>query len=224
MSKELSMASVEKTLTKLTAKWQKKHGGEMPLMAVNGDGIERRTPFDDLDEKEQEVRLEDVERGNREAMRMWLEANAWLLDFFFADGPHPAKVMRRVYAWTKKFRPANIWDAGFRDLAKLLGESHAAMEWRIGVMIDGYAAGKGVVGNKMPWQRGAEVCASYSAAQKNNVNRLGGKKSQKRELIGHLAGVVVAAERAVQQDALLDARRKFQRKRKPKSKANPKKK
>ena len=61
------MASVEKTLTKLTAKWQKKHGGEMPLMAVNGDGIERRTPFDDLDEKEQEVRLEDVERGNREA-------------------------------------------------------------------------------------------------------------------------------------------------------------
>ena len=206
------MAGIERTLTKLTARWQKRHGGEMPPGANGQDGVERRTPASEMEAKEVRLGLrepsqlplfeggagttpfEEIDEQvakmrdeSEEAMRIFLESSAWLLDFFFADGPHPAKVMRRVYAWTKKFRPANIWDAGFRDLANLFGESHGAMEWRIGRMIDDYAKGKGINGHKMPWQRGQDVCAAYAAVQKGNVNRLGGKKSRKRELLNELA-------------------------------------
>lgn len=203
MSKELSMAGIEKTLTKLTARWQKRYGGEMPPGAVQSNGVERRTPATELEAKEVRLGLREPEQmplfdgepaetsvfeemgdqvrrmreESEEAALIFLESTAWLLDFFFADGPHPAKVMRRVYAWTKKFRPANIWDAGFRDLGNLLGESHAAMGWRIGKLIDDYAAGKGVMGHKMPWQRGQDACDGYSDAQKGNVNRLGGRRA-----------------------------------------------
>ena len=141
----------------------------LPLFAgMNGS---HKTPFEELDEFADSVAFE-----GEEALRMLLEAHFWLLDFLFAEGPHPGRVMRRLYAWVKKFRPSAIWDAGYRHLGELLGESHGTMEWRIGALIDGYAASKGIKGVKMPWQRGADVSATLSAAQRGNTNRLGGKK------------------------------------------------
>lgn len=146
-----------------------------PLPLFEGFESDRRaTPFEELDEKEEEVTAE-----GEEAMRIWMEAHAWMLDFLFAEGPHPAAVMRRLYAWVKKFRPQSIWDMGYRQLGTLLCESHGAMEWRIGVLLDDYARAKGVNGVKAPWQRTAEACSNYSEAQQGNGNRMGGNKSAK---------------------------------------------
>lgn len=145
----------------------------LPLFAgMNGV---HQTPFEELDDREADV----LDKDGREGVLLMLESHFWLLDFLFADGPHPGVVMRRLYAWVKKYRPSAIWDAGYRELGELLGESHGAMEWRIGKLLDDYAKSKGMKGVKMPWQRGAEVSAKLSTAQQGNVNRLGGKKCRK---------------------------------------------
>lgn len=151
--------------------------GTLPLFAgMNGEHL---TPFEELDEQEGTIAKE-----GEDAVRLMLEVHFWLLDFLFAEGPHPGVVMRRLYAWVKKYRPSAIWDAGYRQLGELLGESHGAMEWRISTLLDDYAKAKGMKGVKMPWQRGADVTAKLSAAQRGNCNRLGGKKhaaGQKRK-------------------------------------------
>ena len=121
-----------------------------------------------------------------------LEAVFWVLDFIFAEGPHPGKSMRRLYALVKKYRPEAIWDMGYRDLGKLFDESGAAMEWRIGQIIDGYAQAHGLTAVKMPWQRTAEACQSYSEVNQNNSNRNGGKRSAK-----HKAGKKKSAQSTV---------------------------
>jgi len=168
------MQEIEGALTRAVGAYQRHHGGELPPGARLHEQVERHTPLDALIEKET-----DVDAEGETAMRMYLEAHAWLFDFLFSDGPHPGRVMLRLYAWVKKYRPELIWDMGFRNLGLLLNESHAAMQWRIEVLLDDYASAKGLAGVKAPWQRTAEACASYSEAQKGNCNRLGGKRSAK---------------------------------------------
>ena len=165
---------IEAALASAVNRYQDRHGGDKPAGACQYEKIDRRTPLYELIDKDTEVSAE-----GEIAMRMYLESHAWLFDFLFADGPHPARVMLRLYAWTKKYRSELIWDMGYRTLAILLNESHAAMEWRIGVLLDEYAEARGLVGVKAPWQRTTEACRAYSACQAGNSNRLGGTKSSK---------------------------------------------
>lgn len=202
------MGVIESTLSKGVAAYQRRHGGELPRGAClhekvdNHDpakaleekekamglrepstlplfaelGAEHLTPFDELAEQERRMDAE-----SKEAALISLEAHFWLLDFLFADGPHPGKVMRRLYAWVKKYRPELVWDMGYRNLGELFGESGAAMEWRVGQMIDNYAEAHGMRSVKMPWQRTAEACAAYSEVQQENSNRSGGQRSAKHK-------------------------------------------
>lgn len=142
------------------------------LPGING----RATIFDELSGQEGRQQAE-----GEEAMQIALETHFWLLDFLFADGPHPALVMRRLYAWVKKYRPEAVWDMGYRRLADLFGESGAAIEWRVSVLIDDYARQRGVEATKMPWQRTAEACEQYREVQKGNGNRVGGHRSGKHK-------------------------------------------
>ena len=189
-------------LSVLVAKYEDRHG-EKPRGACQHDAVDNRTPFDELVDKESAQlaaangtmalfpgdvgpssnpfeELEDYHRQaaleGEEAVRMKMEAFHWLLDFVFAGGPHPAVAMRRLYVLVKSLRPDLIWEAGYRDLGKLFGETGAAVEWRLGKLIDEYAAAKGC-DHKMPWQRTAESCKTYSQSQLENNNRLGGKRS-----------------------------------------------
>lgn len=171
------MKEINSVLSGLSGRWQSRHGGELPPGACMAEPVTMRTPFDELAEQEEAFTGE-----GEEAVRMFMEAHAALLDFLFADGPHPAKVMRRLYAWVKKYRPELIWDAGYRQMSVLLCESHGAMEWRIGALIDDFAEAKGLVGVKAPWQRNSDACEGYSKAQKGNANRVGGKKSAKAKM------------------------------------------
>lgn len=197
------MREIGSVLTKLAARYERRHNGEQPPGACQHEAIEQRTPASELEEKEEREGIREpgqeplfagmVERKtpfdemeeqeerwraeSEDAMRVAMEALSWFIGFLFAEGPHPAKTMRRLYAWAKKYRPELIWDAGYRDIGKLLDESHGSMEWRIGVLIDDYGNALGVTGVKAGWQRDEEACSAYSAAQKNNSNRVGGKKS-----------------------------------------------
>ena len=188
------MAQIAKALDVLAKKWAVRKGGE-PLpgslsLEARLECLRKKLGIieDDLRaiaqgrEPDLWQQLDElIEADSQQATEWKLEAQAGLAEFLFAEGPHPGVVMRRLYAWVKKFRPQAIWDAGFRELGRLLGESHGAMEWRIGKIIDEYAAAKGLRGVKAPWQRTEEACTAYSEAQRGNDNRTGGKKSARRK-------------------------------------------
>ncbi len=201
-------ARIQSTLSKGAASWQRSHGGEMPRGACLHEKVDHYTPSDALAAKEEAAGIREPstlplfagmngehptifdelhEQEARavaespEAMLIALETHFWLLDFLFADGPHPAVVMRRLYAWVKKYRPEAVWDMGYRRLGDLFGESGASIEWRVSTLIDDYSRAHGKEAVKMPWQRTAEACASYSAVQKNNANRVGGKRAGKHK-------------------------------------------
>jgi len=195
---------IEQTLSVLAAVYEKTHG-EPPKGVCRSQLVEKRTPFDIAAEKDDAAdrarlaggtmpmfeqdrptafeelneRAEEAERESAEAAQMWLEAQAWLLDFLFADGPHPGVVMRRLYIWVKKYRPDLIWDAGYRQIGDLFGESGAVVEWRLSQIVDGYSRARGIRNVQMPWQRTADACQSYSEVQEGNANRVGGKKAGK---------------------------------------------
>jgi len=202
------MKTIDSVLTLAVGRHQKKHGGELPPGACLHEKVDNYTPADALADKEaaQGIREpgtmplfagmngahatpfeelaafeRDAEAESREAVLMKLEAFFWVLDFCFAEGPHPGKVMRRLYALVKKYRPELIWDMGYRDLGSLFGETGAAMEFRIGAILDDYAKAHGLTNVKMPWQRTAEACGNYSTSQKDNANRTGGKRSAKQK-------------------------------------------
>lgn len=181
------MAQIACTLRVASARYQDDHGGVMPegLDAAafeREEGLfgemEAKTPFDEIEERQRFVEGMDGE----EAARVAMESHAWLLSFLFAEGPHPALVMRRLYCWLKKYHPEKIWDMGYRHLGLLLGESHAAMAWRVEVMLTKYAQAIGLRGVKAPWQKPEEANGKYEEAQRANCNRLGGKKSAKAKL------------------------------------------
>lgn len=199
------MGQIDRALTDAVGRHQRRHGGELPHGACVHEPVENRTPFDELADKEDgaetlplfdrvfengggnpfgELDEQDARarRETEEATRIWLEANAWLMEFLFAEGPHPGKVMRRLYAWVKKFRPSAIWDMGYRNMGLLFDESGAAIEWRVGAILDEYAKAKGLEAVKMPWQRSEEACESYSDVQQGNGNRVGGKRSGKHKI------------------------------------------
>ena len=195
---EARMAQIAKALDVLARKWAVRKGGE-PLpgsltlearleclrkkLGIIEDELRAIAQGRDPDVWQELDAL--MEADSEQAVEWKLEAQAGLAEFLFAEGPHPGVVMRRLYAWMKKFRPQAIWDAGFRELGMLLGESHGALEWRIGKIIDEYAAAKGLRGVKAPWQRTEEACTAYSEAQQVAQNatpsRNGGKKSAKRK-------------------------------------------
>ena len=197
---------VESALGSVVAKYEVRHG-EAPRGACQVEGVEPRTPYDELAAKddaaaranaldgpalpglgghsgrspfeELETREGELAAEGGDATAIALETTAWLLDFIFAQGPHPALAMRRLYCLVKKLRPSLIWDAGYRDMGKLFGETGAAVEWRMGVVVDEYLQARGVKNTKVGWERTAEACREYSRVQEDNDSRLGGKRSGK---------------------------------------------
>jgi hypothetical protein len=136
------------------------------------EAVESRTPLDDVMEREEGIK-EEV------GQEVFTEYVALIMNLFFADGAHPAKVLRRVYAYAKKYRPELIHNMSVRDLGLLFGESGAAVSYRIKMIFDEPQARAGGKAYKAPWQKTAAACRSFSEAQKGNQNRRGGKSLPK---------------------------------------------
>lgn len=188
-----------------SAAWEKKYG-EKPRGACLVEKVETRTPHDELVDAEDRAgvrepgllplfdgvsekatvfdEMNDFEaaylREGPDAAKIMLEVIFWLLGFFFADGPHPGAVMRRLYVFVKKFAPHLIWNMGYRRLGDLFGETGANMEWRMS-QLDSYLEAKGVKNVKMPWQKTEEACETYAGVQTGNANRVGGESSGKHK-------------------------------------------
>ncbi|HEX2099023.1 MAG TPA: hypothetical protein VHF69_00080 [Candidatus Synoicihabitans sp.] len=129
-----------------------------------------RTPLSDL--LAQEADGEDAEG----LMRARLETFYRFIDFAFADGPHPASVMRNFFAVVHALRPDALLNMSCRDIGLLLGRTGAAHSWRVKKLFSDFLKDHDARGFKARWQKSETATAAYSAAQRGNTNRRGTKK------------------------------------------------
>lgn len=140
----------------------------------SAEAVTVRTPLDDL------IRGEEVDgESDDEVAELRRKILRHLLRFFFADGPHPGAVVRRVYAVAKPLTPELIMHMTCEDLANMLGETKAAHSWRILKIFSDYQRARGVKGFKAAFQKSESARAKYSRAQQGNSNRRGKKNSRK---------------------------------------------
>jgi hypothetical protein len=129
-----------------------------------------------------------------------------LLDYLYADGPHPLVVYRRVSAIVKAVRPKLALNMSCAQLAVLCddGKGHSSdgrgtQSARIKRLYEEPIRKAGMHGYKAAFQKDEEAGASYSQAQRGNQNRLGTDYLQfKNGKNGH--GEIAGASHVVKKD------------------------
>ena len=139
------------------------------------------TPLDALLRKEESARMEPG-LDEEEIYRVRCEAYVWLLDFFFADGPNPLEVVRRVLATVKAIKPELLGNMSCEDLAILCDDGgRATVSNRVKRLYSRFLEGHGAKVTKARFQKSAAAVERYRAAQKGNKNRKGTGKRKKPE-------------------------------------------
>lgn len=154
--------------------------------------VNHHTPLDEVIGREGMRGLDvgskkTAEQKAREAEEWAIRRSAidQMLEYIFADGPRPDRVVRRIYSLVKAQRSDLILDMSYEELALLVGETKAAQQWRFGQVIEGKLREAGFLGIKFPHQKGASTSDTYAAVQRGNSNRRGGKKSESNKNGAH---------------------------------------
>lgn len=107
---------------------------------------------------------------------IWLEAWRAFLNILFDAGPHPERVIKRLYAlvWAvDREKVANMSQTG---MALLFKETRAATNARIVALYTDFLKKKGFRGTKVPGQKSETACQTFSQKAKGNTSRKSGKK------------------------------------------------
>lgn len=119
---------------------------------------------------------EEMPARTDEEFIVWLEAWAGFLDILFEQGPHPERVMRRLYALVWAVAPERIATMKQTELALLFKETRAAVSQRVRLIFSSYLAANGFKATRVPGQKRASAVEKYRTAQKGNSNRRAGRK------------------------------------------------
>lgn len=122
-----------------------------------------RTPIDEM------ISREDGEPLDEYLMRV--EAMRDLMGYFFADGPHPAAVLKRVFAVAKAIFPELVLNMSCEEIGLLFGETKAAVSYRIKLLVNRPIAALFGHGVQLPWQKSSIACAKYREQALGNTNR-----------------------------------------------------
>jgi len=125
--------------------------------------VYHRTPLAEL------ISREEGESSEEFAIRC--EGADRQLEYFFADGPDPRHVIRRVYAWVKARRADLILNMTHHEIGLLLGESRAAGSYRVKKIVNRRLKAAGFLGTQLPGQKSSSACEKYAAAAEGNHNR-----------------------------------------------------
>ena len=173
-------ARIERTLK---AVYHRTEGGAYGGANGEWEFIDHATPVSHLLEKEvQEIaaraaRGEELEPDEAELLAEALGQESMgpgrgrggesmqFLEYIFAEGPHPGRVIRRCYALAQTFRTDLILEMSREDLAIMLGETRAANSKRL-QMLEPYGRAPG---NKGEDHRSA----AKKSATGNNSRRKG---------------------------------------------------
>lgn len=124
--------------------------------------------------------IETIRQANETNWEERLLAMRMLIDFLFADGPHPLAVVRRAYALAKAVRPQCIMNMSCASLAVLSDDGkgdttdgRATVSERIKRIFSEPIRKAGMLGSKASFQKTDSACGTYSDSAKGNQNRRG---------------------------------------------------
>jgi hypothetical protein len=98
--------------------------------------------------------------------------------FFLADGPHPAEVLRRVYALGAHMAIRPFCDFTLREKKLLLGGSHGTHHWLMKKICEDPLRRAGAKAFYAPGQKRFASRKRYSRSQQGNTNRAGKTKTK----------------------------------------------
>lgn len=115
--------------------------------------------------------LLESEDGSLDEWGIRRETVLRMFDYFCAEGPHIAKVMRRVYALGAHMAipPFSLFTVRERGL--MLGDTHGAQHWRMQQMCVNLLRRKGAHSTKAPGQKGSAASAAGDRNARVNHNR-----------------------------------------------------
>lgn len=135
--------------------------------------LERQIPLDTL------TRLQPGESVTGFAARQ--EAMLALLQFLYVSAPargscetpRPEAVLRQVFLVGKALTPHLVLHMSLQNLGDMFGQERATWSSRGKRRLTAFLAARGAKGCHAPYQKSADACANYAAAQRGNRNRLG---------------------------------------------------
>jgi len=114
----------------------------------------------------------------------WKKYRALVIDeflkFVWADGPHPMKALKRLFAITRRICPEHLSRMTLDQVAILLNETKQATQTREERVVEDLLKGLGFKSTKAPRGKSDEARANYSKLRKGSKSRLGGKKAMRK--------------------------------------------
>lgn len=151
----------EANMNQAMRKYYLRTGAEQPCFDMPFDRILRSEEYDGDDEA-LEVD-EDVLAQRREAIR-------GVFRYLVAEGPHPLKIMKRLYAVGRGLMIEPFCELTMDESALMFSESKAAHSWRV-KFLSGVIERCGMKGSRLPGQKNKSSTANYSMSQAGNSNR-----------------------------------------------------
>lgn len=120
--------------------------------------------------------LEGEELDGPTAAEVRREAFRALMDFIWAEGPHPLRALKRLFHITLNIDPKRVYFMNQSQLARLLNETRAAFSARDIRVWEEFLEARGFFGTRAPGKKNDAARARYSAEQKGNHCRRGGRR------------------------------------------------
>lgn len=128
--------------------------------------------------------LDEPEPSEAEEFESWKKFRvivvAQMMNFLWADGPHPMKALKRLFAITRRISPQHLCSMTLDQVAILLNETKQATQTREERVVEDLLKGLGFKSTKAPRGKSAEARANYSHQRKGSQSRLGGKKAVRK--------------------------------------------
>lgn len=140
--------------------------------------LARRTNYEPATSDTPLYAVIEAEEGQLDEWGIRNETVRTLFAYLLGDGPHPAQVLRRLYAIGSHMMIEPFCLLNLREKALMLGDSHGAQHWRMKRICTDPLLRKGARSVKAPGQKGARASAAAAVAQRGNHNRRGGRASR----------------------------------------------
>ncbi len=125
--------------------------------------------------------LIEAEGGELDEWGIRNESLRKLFAYLLGDGPHPAQILRRLYAVGSHMMIEPFCLMTLREKGLMLGDSHGAQHWRMKRICTNPLMRKGAKSIKAPGQKSAKASAAAAAAAQGNHNRSNGSAVVERK-------------------------------------------
>lgn len=99
-------------------------------------------------------------------------------EYILADGPHPAQILRRIFAIGAHMMIEPFCLLSLRERAMMMNESHGAQHWRVRRICTDPLMRKEARSIKAPGQKSAFAAAVAAEVQQGNTNRRNGRSAR----------------------------------------------